>query len=84
MLFLKMIAELWFQKVNRGNIVTNISLNEKIDAPVKKGDVLGKVTYSIGEDVLSEVNLIASISINKLSFGNMISYLFQNWCNLLR
>lgn len=42
-----------------------ISLNEKIVAPIKKGDVLGTLTYTQNNEVVGIVNLVAKTDIEK-------------------
>lgn len=42
-----------------------ISLNEKIVAPIKKGDVLGTLTYTKNEEIAGIVNLVAKTDIEK-------------------
>ena len=42
-----------------------ISLNEKIVAPIKKGDVLGTLTYIVNVEVVGIVNLVAKTDIEK-------------------
>lgn len=41
------------------DIVKEISLPERIDAPVKKGDILGSITYSYNGQQLGKTDLIA-------------------------
>ena len=42
-----------------------ISLNDKIVAPIKKGDVLGTLTYTQNNEVVGIVNLVAKTDIEK-------------------
>lgn len=42
-----------------------ISLNDKIVAPIKKGDVLGTLTYTQDNEVVGIVNLVAKTDIEK-------------------
>ena len=46
-----------------------IELDESIKAPVKKGDVVGKITYTIGEDSYSS-NLIAANDVEQKTITN--------------
>ncbi len=47
------------------NIETSEIINEDIEAPVKKGDVLGYVEYKRGGVLLGKVDLVASFDIEK-------------------
>lgn len=66
------------------DIVTNVNLNEKVSAPISKGQKLGEITYSIENEVISTVNLIAETDVKKLNLTNMMAHIFENWFSLLR
>ncbi|MCC5911560.1 MAG: D-alanyl-D-alanine carboxypeptidase [Clostridiaceae bacterium] len=53
--------------MNTAGINKEIILSEDITAPVLQGDALGKVVYSIGDEVLGEIDLIAGVSIGSMS-----------------
>ena len=54
------------------NLNPTVKLNDLIAAPIKEGDVLGKVTYKIGDFEYSS-DLIASHSVEELNVKLMIS-----------
>ena len=66
------------------NITSNISLTDNISAPISKGQKLGEVTYSINEEIIAKVNIIAKEDIKKLNLINMCSRTIENWFTLLR
>ena len=66
------------------NIETIIDMADCIDAPVSQGQVIGKVTFKRGEEILGETNLIASEEVKKLSFVNMVSEVYGRWFKLIR
>lgn len=47
------------------DISANITLNEKITAPIKKGDVLGSVTYTLSGKTLGTVELVAGNDVKR-------------------
>ena len=49
------------------NIETIIDMKDSIDAPVQKNQVIGKVTFKRGEEILGETNLITGEEIKKQS-----------------
>lgn len=77
-------ASLFISKSKSNQVVQNISFNEKINAPVNEGDILGTATYSIGDEVLKTVNIVASETVKKLDLINMTTNLYNTWFNLLR
>lgn len=72
------------KKSNSSEIKQELILNENIEAPIKKGNVLGKMNYYIDNKLISSVNLVAEENINKKTFLNMFNYIATNWLNLLR
>ena len=71
-------------KGQSSNITTSINLADTFMAPIDESQVLGNVTFSIGDEILGTVNLIASKAVTKLTFGSMMSSVLDNWFNLLR
>ena len=55
-----------------------------IGAPVKKGDIVGKVVYRLNEKNIGECNIIVVQDIDKIGFFNMEKYILNKWFNVLR
>lgn len=66
------------------NIVSNISINENISAPVHRGDKLGEVSYTLNNEIIAKVNLVAKEDIKNLNFVNMYTRIIENWFTLNR
>lgn len=64
-------------KSNAGKIKEEIILPETVLAPVKAGDVIGTVKYSIGEEILAEIPIKAARDIDRISFNELLSLLFK-------
>ena len=71
-------------KGQSSNITTTVALPESIQAPINQGDKIGEVIFSLNNETLGTVNLIADSSIRKLNFGNMLAYVVERWFTLLR
>lgn len=71
-------------KGNDINIEQNISIDENISAPISKGDIIGKISYSLNGNIISECNLIANNSVNKMGIVSMEKLVVKDWLNLLR
>ena len=71
-------------KENDFNIEQNIEMPDIIQAPVKKGDSVGKVIYRLNDEIIGECNIIAMEDIEKIGFFNMERYVLNKWFNVLR
>lgn len=59
------------KKGEEKSITKNINLKEEINAPLKKGDVIGKVEYIKDKKVVKEANIICSETIEKITVLDM-------------
>ncbi len=51
---------------------TLITVSEDVEAPVEKGQVLGRVQLKLGEEVLCEYNLISEKAVEKTNLGHIM------------
>lgn len=70
--------------ISRGtskNVKTNIVLTEEIEAPVKKGQVVGEVQFYDGEKLLFKTNIITEKPVRKISikycFNKLLDYMLK-------
>lgn len=75
---------LLIKKGEESNITYEINLNDSIQAPVDKGQILGTITYSMNGNVLLRTNLVAENSIEKSGFLSITKNIFSIWFNLSR
>jgi D-alanyl-D-alanine carboxypeptidase (penicillin-binding protein 5/6) len=59
------------EKGQKSTITTQIELEESVAAPVAQGQRLGTMTIKAGDQVLSEVPLVASETVERLSWGDI-------------
>ncbi len=71
-------------KGNSANLTNEIKINEKISAPINKGDTLGKVDFYLNDELIASTNLVAEESIKKMNSINMFEYISKKWGYLLR
>jgi D-alanyl-D-alanine carboxypeptidase (penicillin-binding protein 5/6) len=63
--------------VNKGEknkITYEIVMNENISAPIKSGDVLGKIIYKSGDKIIGEDKIYSTENIDKIGY---LSYLLR-------
>ena len=54
-----------------------ITLPEYLEAPVKKGDKIGKVTYTTGKEELASFDIIAKNETEEINFGSVFNLLYN-------
>ncbi len=65
------------KKSEKGEIVQSLEIDEKIDAPIKKGDIVGRVYIKCGENQIGAINLMAKEDVEKISFGFILASLLK-------
>ena len=66
------------------SITTNISLPDKVSAPIAKGQKLGEVTFVLDGKNIATVDIVAKENVKKISFVNMSVRIVESWFKLLR
>ena len=66
------------------DITSNISLDNTVSAPITKGQKLGEITYSIDNEIITKVNIVAKENVKKLTLVNMSARVIENWFTLCR
>lgn len=72
------------RKGETSNINQTISINESISSPIDQGQKLGEVVYSLGNEKLISVNVIAKENVKKINMVTMLIKICGKWSNLLR
>lgn len=72
------------QKSNSSEVRQEIEINENIEAPIYKNQVLGKMNFYIDDELISSVNLVAENDIEKLTTLNLLKQITRAWFTVLR
>lgn len=64
-------GKLLIPKTSANSITKNVALEPEVQAPVRKGQELGKVTVSDGTNILAEIPLVAAQDIESLTWFDM-------------
>lgn len=62
---------------NVGSIEKKITGESTVQAPVTKGDVVGKAEYYLGDKLVGSVNIIAAESVRKMQYGDCFKKLMN-------
>jgi len=57
-------------KGKANEIKYNITMNNSITAPVEAGEIVGKITYTLGTEVLKEYNICAKSAVAQITFSS--------------
>ncbi|WP_101698018.1 D-alanyl-D-alanine carboxypeptidase family protein [Clostridium minihomine] len=66
-------------KGKESEVASQVVLSESLEAPVEKGQVIGKITYKLGEETLLESNIQAKEAVEKITFFSV----FQLLCSCM-
>ena len=64
------------------NIVQNINVPDTVSKKKKKGDKLGEVVYTLNDETISTIDVIANEDVDKIDFFNMTKHIFNRWLNM--
>ena len=70
-------TELLVDKGQRDQVSTEVTLEESVAAPVSKGQRLGMLTVKVGDQVLSQIPLVAQEGVEKLTWGDVFLLLLR-------
>jgi len=71
--------DLLIDKAQKNSVTTQVKLEASVNAPVSKGQRLGTLTVKSGEQVLTQIPLVAETGVMKLSWGDVFSRLFRRF-----
>lgn len=66
------------------NIEQTLTLAETISAPVTAGQKLGELSFTLDNNTLSTVDIVAKNNIEKINLFTMTKHIYYSWINLLR
>lgn len=72
------------EKGKEFQIFQEVTISDNISAPIKKGEKIGEVTFSLNGNILSSVNLVASSDVPQITIFSMCKRVIYSWIDLLR
>lgn len=72
------------EKGQESKINQSIKINDNIQLPISKGDVIGQLTISLDDKTLNTIDLISDLDVDKINLFNMTKKTIYSWINLLR
>ena len=68
---------LLIEKAQRASVSMELSVEESVTAPVSRGQRLGTLTLKAGEQILTEVPLVASEGVERMGFGDLFGMVLK-------
>ena len=66
------------------NVEQTLNLEDTISAPIKKGQKLGEISFTLNGELLSSVNIVANEDVEKNNLFTIMKKTYYSWINLLR
>lgn len=66
-------------KEKAAEVESKVVLKEEVEAPIKKGDKMGEVIYTVGDEELLRYEIIASADVSAISFAEVFKLLFMKF-----
>ena len=66
------------------NVEQTLNLEYTISAPIKKGQKLGEISFTLNGELLSTVNVVANEDVEKNNLFTIMKKTYYSWINLLR
>ena len=66
------------------NVEQTLNLEDTISAPIKKGQKLGEISFTLNGELLSSVNIVANENVEKNNLFTIMKKTYYFWINLLR
>ena len=77
-------AGILLAKGSEKNIEQTVTIDENISAPISVGQKVGEISFSLDGEVLTTVNLVSQVAVNKMDIATMSTKVFSSWFDLLR
>ncbi len=71
-------TKLLIEKQQRGEITTQVELEEAVTAPVSQGQRLGTLTIRCGPQILAQVPMVAAESVSRLTWAEVFLRVLRN------
>lgn len=71
-------AKVVMDKNENSEIITNVELPETVEAPIKKGQKIGRITYSTADEAFEECDIVAKNDVPRAEFGTVFAVVLES------
>lgn len=75
------LKKVTLKKGNKDKISTEIILSTDVEAPVEKGQNLGKIVFKLNNETVAEANLYSENQVKKITFGDVLKFMLKSLTN---
>lgn len=76
------IPKLLLKASEKGKLEQQVELRQDLVAPINKGDVIGRISYSIDGKAVGSVDITAAADVEAVTFSSAFSYLLKGFFTL--
>ena len=73
-------VQLLIDKSQRDSVTVEVKLDGEVSAPVSKGQKLGTMTVRAGEQILSQIPMVAESGVSRLTWGDIFLQILKKLC----
>lgn len=77
-------ANVLIKKGMESSVVQNISINENLEAPILKGQKIGTATYTLNDEIVATINIVAEKEVKKSTIFNITKNIYSEWFRMIR
>ena len=77
-------ANVLIKKGMESSVVQNISINENLEAPILKGQKIGTATYTLNDETVATINIVAEKEVKKSTIFNITKNIYSEWFRMIR
>ncbi len=75
------LKKVTIKKGNKNKISTEIILSTDVEAPVEKGQNLGKIVFKLNSETVAEANLYSENQVKKITFSDVLKFMLKSLTN---
>jgi len=73
------MPEILMRTADSGTVEESVTWKENLSAPIKRGDVIGKITYTTGGETVAQVDIKAAGDVEAITFSSAFTYLLREF-----
>ena len=72
------------EKGKEMKVVQEVNIKDNLQAPIYMGDKIGEVSYSLNDEIINKIDIVAEKTIEKANLWNITTKIFNIWFRVNR